>query len=62
MKSTQSKQNQTNSTRRKFVKQGSIAALGLSLSVNNVFGFFIHLSMVKRTFPGPKNYKQVRHM
>ena len=39
MKNTTSKQIQTNSSRRSFVKQGSIAALGLSLSVNKVFGF-----------------------
>jgi len=39
MKNTPSKLNKTNSSRREFIKQGSIAALGLSLSANNVFGF-----------------------
>ena len=39
MKNTPSKQDQTNRSRREFIKQGSIAALGLSLSANNVFGF-----------------------
>jgi predicted dehydrogenase len=33
------KKSLTKSSRRNFVKQGSIAALGLSLSANNVFGF-----------------------
>ncbi len=39
MKNTPSIKNQIKSSRRDFVKQGSITALGLSLSVNKVFGF-----------------------
>ena len=40
MKNSTFKQIQTNSSRRSFLKKGSIATLGLSLSVNNAFGFF----------------------
>jgi predicted dehydrogenase len=47
MKNLPSKQNQTNSSRRDFVKKGSIAALGLSLSVNNTFGFTANLKKLR---------------
>ena len=39
MKNTSSKKNKLKSSRRDFIKQGSITALGLSLSINNTFGF-----------------------
>lgn len=42
MKKSPTKQNQTKSERRDFIKQGSIAALGLSLSPNPIFGFSSH--------------------
>ncbi|NOR75140.1 MAG: gfo/Idh/MocA family oxidoreductase, partial [Draconibacterium sp.] len=47
MKNLPSEQNQTNNSRRDFVKKGSIAALGLSLSVNNTFGFTANLKKLR---------------
>lgn len=47
MKNTLSKQNQINSSRRDFVKKGSIAVLGLSLSAKNAFGFTANLKKLR---------------
>jgi len=47
MKKTDSNQIQIKNTRRNFVKQGSLATLGLSLSTKNIFGIFANTKKLR---------------